>query len=99
MSELKNPSKITLLFRGSEHKYSAEKFHDMCDNIPHTLTLVRTEFKKTIAGYTPLMWNQNTDSNSDYFAADKDGLSFLLSLDIFERMKLFDKSKAIYCGP
>ena len=52
-----NPAKVDLIFRASENAYQGSQFHAKCDNIPHTLTLIRTEFDKIIAGYTPLTWN------------------------------------------
>lgn len=53
---LNSPAKLELLFRASEHDFSALKFHQFCDGVPHTLTIIATEFGKTIAGYTPLTW-------------------------------------------
>ena len=54
---LDKPKKSQLLYRGSEHNFSALKFHELCDSYPHTLTIVKNEFKKIIGGYTPLIWN------------------------------------------
>lgn len=41
-NSLNSPKRLSLLFRASEHDFSAVKFHQYCDGIPHTLTLVRT---------------------------------------------------------
>lgn len=30
----------------------------MCDGIPDTFVLVKTEFDKIIAGYTPIKWQK-----------------------------------------
>ena len=39
---LSNPRQLRLLFRASEHGFKVAKFHEHCDNIENTLTLVRT---------------------------------------------------------
>jgi hypothetical protein len=54
---LDNPRKVELVFRASENAFQGTLFHEKCDNIPHNLTIIRTEFDKIIAGYTPLTWN------------------------------------------
>jgi hypothetical protein len=45
-----------LLYTASVHNFSTDKFHELCENIPHTLTLCQTEHGKIIGGYTPLVW-------------------------------------------
>ena len=39
---LSHPKQLRLLFRASEHGFKVAKFHEHCDNIENTLTLVRT---------------------------------------------------------
>ena len=84
---------LKLLFRASEHEFSAAKFHEKCDNKPHTLTLMRNEFGKTIGGYTPVCWNAVRSG----YAPDPSLASFLLSVDLGEVFRLKDANKAIYC--
>lgn len=91
---MNNPTELELLFRASENQYLAEKFHEKCDDVPHTFTMVKTEFGKTICGYTPLTWNEK-EGEVDYYADDPSGQSFLLSLDMGEKMDLIDKVRAI----
>ena len=55
------PSAIRLLFRASEHKFSAKAFHRHCDRAEDTFVLVRTEFGKTIAGYSRYTWEAKED--------------------------------------
>ena len=50
------PNEVKLLFRASEHNFSAKAFHQKCDNIEDTLVLIRTQFGKTIGGYTHYPW-------------------------------------------
>jgi hypothetical protein len=94
LSEQKRPTKVTLLFRASEHSFEATKFHQKCDNIENTLTLVRTDRNRTIAGYTPLKWN-TTDG---HYGADPEKQSFLLSINMREKMELVDEQRAIFCS-
>jgi lipopolysaccharide biosynthesis regulator YciM len=44
--------RLEVMFRASEHGFSAAAFHAKCDDIEDTLTLVRTEFGRTLAGYS-----------------------------------------------
>ena len=55
------PSAMRLLFRASEHKFSAEAFHRHCDRAENTFVLVRTKFGKTIAGYSGYTWEAKED--------------------------------------
>lgn len=82
---LEYPKKIELIFRASEHGFKASRFHLDCD-IPNTLTIIKTEFGRTIAGYTPLAWNAGKS-----FTKDESGKSFLLLLESNQRLSLVDK--------
>lgn len=75
------PKQLNCLFRASEHSFQARKFHELCDGVSHTLTLLKTEFGKTLGGYTPLSWN-----SSKGFGRDEDLETFLLSVDLFQKM-------------
>ena len=52
LEALKRPKRMDLLFRASEHDFRASSFHAKCDNKPNTIVLIRTEFGKTIGGFT-----------------------------------------------
>ncbi len=60
-------------------------FHGHCDNIPNTVTVVRTEFNRTIAAFTPQKW---TGDENWKFIADPSRSSFLLQLELREKMTL-----------
>ena len=66
----------------------------MCDKIPHTITIVRTEFNRFIAAYTPVPW----EGSHGKWLADPSGKSFLLQLDLKQRLSLLEdkKQKAIW---
>ena len=53
---LNNPRSLRLLFRASQHNFKTEAFHLNCDEYQNTLTLIRTEYGKTIGGYTHYKW-------------------------------------------
>ena len=53
---LNRPKGLKLLFRASEHNFDPKEFHSKCDGIPDTLTIIRTSFDKTIAGFTHYKW-------------------------------------------
>ena len=73
-----------LIFRASEHNFSIKKFHELCDNIPETLTLIHNEFGKKFGGYTPVAWT----SDKKHWVADKSLKSFIFSVDMGEKFKL-----------
>ena len=52
------PSALNLLFRASEHSFSEKTFHKLCDKTLDTFVLVRTEFGKTLGGYSHYSWEE-----------------------------------------
>lgn len=82
---------LQLLFRASDHQFDAAKFHEKCDDVDQTLTLIRTEYGKTIAGYNHLKWN--TAYNG--FLIDHEKKCFLLSLDLKQKMTLNNYKQAV----
>jgi len=91
----KNLKNLHLLYRASEHEYSAKEFHKKCDGIVSTLTLVETEYGNVIGGYTPLAWN----STQKHWAADKTLASFIFSVDLREKFNLNLAQFAIASNP
>ena len=83
----KLPQSAKLLYRASENNFKVDKFHEKCDNIPHTLTLCETVYGKIVGGYTPLVWNK-----SGRKLKDESGSSFIFSLSNNHKFVL-DKSK------
>ncbi len=53
----KTVKQAKLLYRASDNDFCTKKFHDKCDGIPNTLTVIWTEFDKKIGGFTPLKWS------------------------------------------
>eukprot|EP01083_Nonionella_stella_P141336 435246_1 len=48
-----------LLYRASEHDFSAATFHEKCDNRGSTLTLVQSEQGYIYGGYTDVCWQSS----------------------------------------
>jgi hypothetical protein len=73
---------IKLLFKASQNGFLAGKFHQICDGIFNTVTLIKTEFGKIIGGYTPLKWKRGESC----YTKDENLMSFVFSLtngDVF----------------
>ena len=77
---LDQPKKIDRIFRASEHNFSIKAFHKLCDNIGDTVVLIRTEFGRTVGGYTHQPW-----SSEGKWVSDPEGHSFIFSLDLNEK--------------
>jgi hypothetical protein len=88
---LNGPKKVELLFRASEHQFKIAAFHKQCDGIPNTLTLVRTEFGRTIGGFSSIPW----DSNNSW-GHDPNARCFLFSLDFQEKYSPARVDRLIY---
>ena len=85
---------LRLIFRASQHNFSAAEFHRHCDEVPHTLVLVRSEAGKTFGGYTPLKWRSN-DKTFGEWGEDESGQSFLFSVDKRERYPVTDRKYSV----
>ena len=90
---LNKPKELKLLFRASEHGFRGAAFHEKCDNTPDTLTIVRTEFGKTVAGFTHYTWNQVNNNAVN----DSGRRAFLLQLDLLQKMVPVSDKNLIYC--
>ncbi len=58
MSEwLGNDYKWNLIYRTSEHGYTAQSFHEYCDNKGPTLIVIKSSGGWIFGGYTTQSWN------------------------------------------
>ncbi|GBC07116.1 hypothetical protein RclHR1_07270001 [Rhizophagus clarus] len=54
------PYKFKLLLRGSQHGFSPKKFHELCDNIPNTVTFIKVKgTEEILGGYNPSIWKSS----------------------------------------
>ena len=89
-------SKWKLLYRGTVDGFSSEDFHNRCDNISRTLTIIKSANSNIFGGYTGLTWDSTTSHKSD-------SNTFLFSLVNIDkapiRMNYNRKGDCIYCSP
>ncbi|GES76370.1 carbohydrate-binding module family 13 protein [Rhizophagus clarus] len=84
-----------LLFRASRDGYSGDKFHEICNDQPRTITIVKVKGSSEIlGGYNPIEWKSNntrgTTEDSFIFSFNNDGIeNYILS-------RVINKMKAIY---
>ena len=88
---LNQPKKLQLLFRASEHQFKAKAFHQHCDGIKNTFVIARTDFGRTIAGFTRRKWDS---VSGDVNGESKD--AFLLQVDLMQKME-HQKGRLICC--
>ena len=81
MNALGNPCRVESIFKASEHNFMPVAFHEHCDDIEDTVVLIRTEYGKTIGGYTHYPWTSPPDWD---FVRDEGRRSFIFSLDMME---------------
>ncbi|GBC09333.1 hypothetical protein RclHR1_08780004 [Rhizophagus clarus] len=65
-----------LIFRGSRNGFKSKKFHEICDNQPCTVTIIKVKGSNEIlGGYNPLEWKSDgryaTTNDSFLFSFDK----------------------------
>jgi hypothetical protein len=96
--EVKNKYEFELIFRGSRDGFSSSKFHEICDNQSHTITIIKVkDSSEILGGYNPIIWKSDGS-----FSITKD--SFIFSFknkenvedNILSRVK--DTELAIYNG-
>ena len=90
---LGNPKKADILYRGTEHGFSVPKFHELCDNKQHTLTVIRTEYKKTIFAYSVMAWNASNNTS----ATDASNKTCIIWLHPRAKLVQSNGNNAIYC--
>ncbi|GBB91901.1 hypothetical protein RclHR1_19330001 [Rhizophagus clarus] len=106
IKELYLPYKFKLLLRGSRDGLTPKKFHELCDNIPRTVTFIKLkETEEIVGGYNPLMW-KGSCGNMEW---GKTKESFIFSFknknnfkdSILSHVKNIDSALFyhIYCGP
>ncbi|GBC26898.2 carbohydrate-binding module family 13 protein [Rhizophagus irregularis DAOM 181602=DAOM 197198] len=64
-----------LIFRGSRNGFTSKKFHSICDNKSHTVTIIKVrDSSEILGGYNPIDWK-----SGGYYTATND--SFIFSFD------------------
>ncbi|CAB4437677.1 unnamed protein product [Rhizophagus irregularis] len=74
--ELKTSYKFKLILRGSRDGFTAQKFHEICDNKSRTVTIVKVkESNEILGGYNPIEWKNDTSAFGSY-GTTKDSFIF-----------------------
>jgi hypothetical protein len=55
----------TLLYRASIDGFTTKAFHDLCDNLPNTVTIIRNSLYFVFGGFTSARWSSTLGSISD----------------------------------
>ena len=94
--------RFNMLYRASDHAYSAHKFHALCDGIKGTMCIVKNDCGNIFGGYTSKQWKGDCEYKKDenvflFLIRSHDGLTqkkcpLLLE---FEQEK---KDHAIWCN-
>ena len=84
-----------LLYRASEDGSNIKTFHNKCDNIKGTLTIIKTTKGMRFGGYTERMWNGSENGSQ---RKDDKGICFCFSLDLFKIYNFNNQyAYSIYC--
>jgi hypothetical protein len=92
---IKNPHEFKLLLRGSRDGFTRGKFHDICDNQPRTVTIVKVKGSSEIlGGYNPIKWKSDGE-----FGVTKDSFIFSfknkVNIGNYILSRVIDEKKAI----
>jgi hypothetical protein len=90
-----------LILRGSRDGFSPSEFHKICDNQPHTITIIKVkDSDEILGGYNPIVWKSN-----DRYSTTKDSFIFSFknkeNIDnfILSRISIDDEECAILNSP
>lgn len=90
--------KLELVYRASRDGYESNRFHEKCDNVSNTLTIVKSTKGYIFGGFTSANWYQVGD-NGHYKVDPK---AFIFSLKNKENLPIkidvLNAQKAIVCN-
>ncbi|GBB83235.1 hypothetical protein RclHR1_00100039 [Rhizophagus clarus] len=93
--ELYLPYEFKLLLRGSRDGFTPEKFHELCDGKPNTVTFIKVrDSDEIIGGYNPLVW----DSSNDWCEAEDTFIFSLKNNDIFFKDAIISNIEVTDCA-
>ena len=86
-TKLSNLIKFKLLYRSSDHNFSTEKFHKLCDIQGPTITIIQSSHNTIFGGYTSVSWQSDKLYN---YVADHEAFLFVIHYDHKYRDKKSD---------
>ena len=78
----------TLLYRGTEHGFSAAHFHSKCDNKGKTISLIQDTNKNVFGGFTSESWISKSGNT-------KDTTAFIFSVNLKTVYNIVNPNDAI----
>ena len=101
LTKLTTIRRFQLLFRASDHNYSADKFHEYCDNKPGTISIIKSSCGNIFGGYTSKSWTSNHgpvgDENAFLFLLKSDFPSIQQKCPLLLELKELHVGVAIFC--
>jgi hypothetical protein len=68
-----------LLYKATRDGFTVKAFHDLCDNVPNTVTIIRNNLNFIFGGFTSSRWSSAgvyiTDPNAFIFSLRRSGTS------------------------
>ncbi|PKC73772.1 hypothetical protein RhiirA1_450750 [Rhizophagus irregularis] len=62
-----------LILRGTRDGFSTNKFHEICDDQPRTVTIMKVkDTNEILGGYNPIKWDPDEDDDDYYYYDDDD---------------------------
>jgi hypothetical protein len=94
-----NSYDFKLIFRGSRDGFSYHKFHEICDNKPHTISIIKVkDSNEILGGYNPIIWKSD-----DSYGATKDSFIFSFknneNIEDYILSRVKNEKSAIYNNP
>ncbi|GBC27034.2 carbohydrate-binding module family 13 protein [Rhizophagus irregularis DAOM 181602=DAOM 197198] len=81
--ELKNSYEFKLILRGSRDGFTPEKFHEICDNKSHTITIIKVkDSNEILGGYNPIEWKSDSSygiTKDSFIFSFKNNDNYILS--------------------
>ena len=101
LTKLPSIRRFNHLFRASDHKYSAAKFHDFCDDKGGTITIIKSNWGNIFGGYTSKSWTSYggyyKDENAFLFVIKSNDESIESKCPLLLELKKDHIGYAIYC--
>ena len=76
--QLNKSTSIDLIFRASQHKFSSQKFHEVCKGFKNTLLLILSENNRVFGAFTPCEWRDNSEMHN--YQKDPKRMSFIFRI-------------------
>ena len=95
LAEMTKSSNGELLYRATKDGFTAQAFHSKCDEIPHTITIIKNDLDCVFGGYSSESWKSK---NRDCDDEDENAFIFSLRRNGKSKSKRFEKKFDGYTG-